>query len=655
MVSAAVRRGLVAGSVLVVSAVLAAQQVRLAPEQSGPPSGPKPTGFVLGTVVDATTGAPIAGASLSVTYFGPVTTAVSPPLAPMPKSDAPRQVLTDAQGRFVLRELPAGMLNLSASAPGYTSGGYLQTKPGAATHFLELEEGARRGDVQIRLWKLGSISGTVLDEAGEPAVGALVRVMTRQMSGGRLGWLSRGTTATDDRGVYRVSGLSPGQYLIGIVTTRSTLPVEMASANAAASGQTADDLSRQAMMALVARPTAAISDGARVGDVVLDLSPGRNGYTLLPPDSDGAMQVYASIFYPSAPTAAQATPIALKAGEERTGINLSLSLTAAVRVSGTVTGPAGPARNVNIRLMPQSADDLWQESTFETATAATDPNGAFTFFGVPSGQYILKTEVVPRAAPGEAPVATPFGTPSPAPELTWARVPITVGTTAVSGVSVTLARGIVISGRVAFEGTASKPAAQQLTNISVMVQPLGPRLAVLPSLGGRVTTDGMFTTVGVPAGAYYAVTTEPRGWMLRSVDYNGRNIAAEPLTLEGGDITGVVVTFTDKVTSLAGSVADASGAPDTNADVIVFPADSDTWKQGAFNSWRTKLSGTTKSAKFEFSTLPPGDYFVAAVSTTLTDAWQDPKFLTRLQSVATRISVAEGDKKTIALRTTVPR
>lgn len=272
----------------------------------------------------------------------------------------------------------------------------------------------------------------------------------------------------------------------------------------------------------------------------------------------------------------------------------------------------------------------------------------------------LKTESATAAGRGApAPVADLLArggvSPGPPPFL-WARVPINVGSRPVTDVVVNLARGIVVSGSLAFEGSKPKPAPAQLASIGVSLLPLGPRTSARIAIVARADANGQFTSFGAPAGAYYVnVAPPPPGWMLRSVVFNGRNVADEPLALDGNDVAGVVVTFTDKLASISGSVTDAAGAPDTSADVIIFPADSDTWKQGAFNSRRTRLMGTTKSGVYEFTSLPAGDYFLAAVSTTITDTWQDPKFLTKLQSIATRFTIAEGEKKTQALGTTVLR
>src|SRR5262245_2114269 len=63
------------------------------------------TAVVRGVVVDATSGAPIRRATVRV--FGPPFRENSP------------SALTDDEGRFEIKELPAGKFTLNASKPGY--------------------------------------------------------------------------------------------------------------------------------------------------------------------------------------------------------------------------------------------------------------------------------------------------------------------------------------------------------------------------------------------------------------------------------------------------------------------------------------------------------------------------------------------------------
>jgi hypothetical protein len=157
-----------------------------APTQPG--AAAAPSGIILGKVVDAATNTPLPGV---VVGFGgaPPARAVS--------------ALTDSQGRFVFRNVPKGAVTLRATVGGtgyspagffwsglapqigpYLDGGYGQRRPGGPMQTLDIDEGERLADVVIRMWKCGSIDGTVVDESGEPLVNVLVAASRRSADAG---------------------------------------------------------------------------------------------------------------------------------------------------------------------------------------------------------------------------------------------------------------------------------------------------------------------------------------------------------------------------------------------------------------------------------------------------------------------------------------
>ena len=152
----------------------------------------------------------------------------------------PQAILTDAQGRFVFRQLPKATYSLVATVGGsgyspsgfivtgrghqigaYLDGGYGQRRPNGPFQTIDLADGERIGDAVIRLWKGGAITGRVLDEAGEPLVDVAVAAVQRS-SDGRL--LTGPTTRTDDRGVYRLATLIPGSHLVVVPQTQLLMP-----------------------------------------------------------------------------------------------------------------------------------------------------------------------------------------------------------------------------------------------------------------------------------------------------------------------------------------------------------------------------------------------------------------------------------------------
>ena len=83
--------------------------------------------------------------------------------------------ITNGSGRFVFRRLPKGSFGLTAIKPGYVEGAYGRSRPGGSSAMVELADG-QRSDVVIPMWRFAALSGTVIDEAGEPLVGVDVRV-----------------------------------------------------------------------------------------------------------------------------------------------------------------------------------------------------------------------------------------------------------------------------------------------------------------------------------------------------------------------------------------------------------------------------------------------------------------------------------------------
>src|SRR5688500_9881796 len=142
---------------------------------------PQRTGLVVGQVVDAAGGRPVAGAIVGVS--GP----------PAPSGQPWPRVLTGNDGRFVFRDLRRGDYTITAMKPGFAEGAYGRNRAGGPSVPLSLNEGERVGNVVVRLWKHAAISGTIVDESGERLVGVTVRAFRRTVIGGRRRFASSNT------------------------------------------------------------------------------------------------------------------------------------------------------------------------------------------------------------------------------------------------------------------------------------------------------------------------------------------------------------------------------------------------------------------------------------------------------------------------------
>ena len=127
----------------------------------------------------------------------------------------PRMTATDDDGRFEFASLGAGNYALAASRPGYVPTFYGAKKPGRGPGVqIAVIEGQSLPPVVIRLPRGGVVTGVVRGVGGLPVPGTNVMVMQVQAGGARRPLPSLEGATTDDRGVYRMFGLAPGDYVV---------------------------------------------------------------------------------------------------------------------------------------------------------------------------------------------------------------------------------------------------------------------------------------------------------------------------------------------------------------------------------------------------------------------------------------------------------
>jgi protocatechuate 3,4-dioxygenase beta subunit len=124
----------------------------------------------------------------------------------------------DSHGRFRVTVPSAGAWRLTASARGFVSQAYDEHEFFSSAIVLTAE--APTKDIEFRLGPEASIVGVVLDEAGEPVRNAQLTLqgVPRPAPGGRqpAGNARGGAAHTDDRGMYELPNLSPGEYRLSV-------------------------------------------------------------------------------------------------------------------------------------------------------------------------------------------------------------------------------------------------------------------------------------------------------------------------------------------------------------------------------------------------------------------------------------------------------
>jgi hypothetical protein len=123
----------------------------------------------------------------------------------------------DARGRFVVTVPSAGSWRLVASARGFVGEAYDAHPPYASAIVLTPE--APTKELEFRISPEASIVGVVLDEAGEPVRNAQLSLQTvppKSPGGPQPQGGTRGGTRTDDRGMYELANLAPGDYRLSL-------------------------------------------------------------------------------------------------------------------------------------------------------------------------------------------------------------------------------------------------------------------------------------------------------------------------------------------------------------------------------------------------------------------------------------------------------
>jgi hypothetical protein len=296
------------------------------PARATPPraEAPRGTAVMRGTVVAADNGSPIRRAQVRVSS---------------PDARESRVATTDAQGRFEIRELPAGRYTLTASKGGFVSLQYGQRRASESGTPIELGDGQAIDKLAIALPRGSVLGGRITDEFGEPVANASVTAWRYAYAGGARRMVpapgANARDTTDDQGQFRLFGLPPGEYYVSAMLR---------------------------------------SGGPEVTDPM------------------GELSGYAPTYYPGTTSVGEAQRVTLAVSQENTGVHFGLIATRLVRVSGQViTSSGAPATNGMVMLAPSSAGGgrglVVQQGG---AGNRIDANGTFRLPNVAPGRYQLQ-------------------------------------------------------------------------------------------------------------------------------------------------------------------------------------------------------------------------------------------------------------------------
>lgn len=523
---------------------------------------------------------------------------------------------TDRDGRFEIHEVPAGDYFVLLDSPGIISpiafmkANENNSRPetfdikSLREYCTEVAvDGSNNINLTVRARRGGAISGKVSYSDGAPAVNAVITVYkrtgkerTRIITG--LSVAGTFSMHTDDRGRYRLSGLPPGDYFL-----------------AAAEKNTSLNQSR--------------------------------GFDLF---SDLASDALTVSYYGNSGKLSDALPVEVALGAEINDIDIALSDTTPHLISGTVVAKSDghPLSGAAITIKnKEQADWLLRDPQ----RVSSDPDGRWSFDGVPDGTYVIAVEPPyetdgPLVPPNE--VADPKP-PSKKRKVLPKQIDVMVAGSDVAGLAVELIDGGSVSGTIQMPRVESEVGAGYVS-VRYAYEGAGP---VDPRLDpGTPATDGKFTLEPLRPGKIYltaeanmfAATGDREKSYVKSITLNGNDLMQHPLTIEAGQaITNVKIVLAADSAQAKIRLVDGTGKPVPAKALAVLPVDQAMW---SFENQRT-IGVTGADGTLPFSGAP-GDYLVIIAGKD--DPWPPAMDAARAAlTTATRINLKPGDNKTVTV------
>ena len=243
---------------------------------------------------------------------------------------------TSKSGKYVLTGVESGTYDVSPSA--LTLVVPQQGNSGQSGKSVTIETGENVKGIDFDLVSKGSISGRVLDVSGAPVRGQPVELIFRGENNYSRRFYSSAPAnhTTDDDGVYRISGVPPGRYIVKV--------------------------------------------GIAYG--LTDIGPSRKSNVY-----------YRETFHPSADEASKATEVEVAPGRETIDVDITLARPLQIyEIMGQliVVETGGPVPNVGLEVITTSANG--KESRHLSGAFRSDANGEFRIPNALPGHYVIAPE-----------------------------------------------------------------------------------------------------------------------------------------------------------------------------------------------------------------------------------------------------------------------
>ncbi|MCU1404490.1 MAG: hypothetical protein JWQ43_793 [Glaciihabitans sp.] len=544
---------------------------------------------ISGVITDDTTGKPVPNISVRA----------------LSGDDSPGSADTDENGRYTIGGLPAGSYTLNVYSDTHQTEWWNNRTLQQDADSIAVSAGQKLTGKNIGVALAGSLTGTVTDSAGAPIQSQFVSVLNAAGEEYLYSW-------TDSDGVYMITGVAPGKYRVQFGQNssgeeflsewwdnKSSLAAATVLTVVGGKASTADaQLTRGGTISGTVTGTA----GAALSDIyvsaystdsewqggtstdekgsytLVGLTSGN--YTLQFFDNGQLNRGYLSEWWNDKPTREAADVIAVVAGKDSTGKNVSLATGG--EITGKVTADATGLPVAGVQVSASSSDNGSGYVRTET-----DSSGNYTLTGLSADSYSVYF-----SSQSDVLMSEWWDNKTES----WSSDPVqaTPGSTT-SGINAQLAAAGVIT------GTVSDKAGAAVADLEVTVYSAnGSSVA-----NGTTGSNGKYSVGGLPTGSYrVGFGTSNIGdsafiarWWKDAATFE---TATAVSVVAGKSIAGINATLTQGA-SISGTILHAGAGEDIPTGYAYIYSSDKNW----LGSTRTGTGG-----EFTIGGLPQGVYYV---------------------------------------------
>ncbi len=588
-------------------------------------AAPAQTGTIQGTVVRDGTSEPVAGVKITVNGGAPMNPrqaqmvlsaqAIGMNISPddietarlvvaqqasgQPAAAAPPMTaVTDNDGHFIVRDVPAGRTSVRAQLTGYFGVPVNGIFPDSVNTSVLVKEN-ESSSMKISMVPGGTISGKAFDPNGKPFFNVIVGALRVSYTTGNFTLEPVDGRQADDLGGYRIYPLSPGEYYV----------------------------------------------------TVMPRNPGARATA-----DPGGPEVQATTLFPNSTTLDGAIKVVVAAGEEVRGIDVHVKTVRTFNISGRVSStfpPVPPRTGRGGAVVPSTAvlslashEPSGFSDILGGVTVAADAEGKFQIPNVAPGIYDLYARMpIDKGWGGQAP---PERATAPA---AFGRAAVEVRGMDVDNVQIVIHQGTDVHGRVTVDNIPK--AAKVMLNLipDETVDRVGDGntanvFTQVASYRPAIADDGTFAIPVVPE-AHYRVAVqihEPGDTYVADIRQEGVSVYDNGLQVGAKDSNPLEVDIRSNGGSVEATVLGPDQKPVAGKTVVLVPM------QRRQNPVLYRQGQSDTQGHVVMTSLAPGPYKLFAWDNVQNGIWMNSEFMAKIEELGTALTVSAATRQSAQVR-----